>query len=93
MERQTKILVNKIKCKKCGDIIESKRVYDFVYCSCFKNSCGREGCAVDGGHDYLKRCFVTPDVYEELSVTRPYTDEEQAEYEKKYMEMKYVYRI
>ena len=24
-----KILVNKIRCKKCGDIIESKSVHDF----------------------------------------------------------------
>ena len=26
-----KILVNKIKCKKCGDIIESKTVHDFKF--------------------------------------------------------------
>lgn len=25
-----KIIKNAIKCKKCGDIIESKRVHDFV---------------------------------------------------------------
>ena len=29
-----KILVNKIRCKKCGDIIESKSVHDFIFCKC-----------------------------------------------------------
>lgn len=36
------ILENKIKCKHCGDVIESKHVHDFKRCSC-----GRV--AVDGG--------------------------------------------
>lgn len=45
------------------------------------------------GHNYLKRCFEIPDVFEELSETRPYTDEEQVKYEKRYMEMEDVYRI
>lgn len=43
---QTKI--NKAKCKKCGDIIESKTVNDFKRCSC-------GSIAVDGGLEYLKR--------------------------------------
>ena len=43
-----KILVNKIKCNKCGDIIESKSVHDFKFCKC-------GSVAVDGGHDYLRR--------------------------------------
>ena len=43
---------NAIQCKHCGDIIESRNVHDFKYCSCRK-------CAVDGGHDYLRRCFTT----------------------------------
>lgn len=57
------IKVNKIKCKFCGDIIESTHVHDFKFCSCGK-------CAVDGGHYYLKRCFdsKTPEeCFEELS--------------------------
>ena len=37
-----KILVNKIQCKKCKDIIESKHVHDFKWCSC-------KSIAVDGG--------------------------------------------
>lgn len=58
-----KIVSNKIKCKHCGDIIESKSVHNFVTCSCGKVS-------VDGGHDYLKRCFPSypaEEHYEELS--------------------------
>lgn len=43
-----KIQTNKIKCKKCGDIIESKYIHDFKMCKC--NSVG-----VDGGHEYLKK--------------------------------------
>lgn len=59
-----KILKNAIKCKHCGDVIESKTRHDFVWCSC-------ESCFVDGGYDYLRRGFKTKpeDDYEELSVT------------------------
>ena len=57
-----KILKNRIRCLKCGDIIESKSVHDFVTCSC-------GACSVDGGHDYLRRCSETEDCYEELSET------------------------
>ena len=44
-----RIIRNAIRCKKCGDAIESKTVHDFRFCS-------RGSCAVDGGHDYLRRC-------------------------------------
>ena len=54
-----KIIRNAIRCKKCGDIIESKTVHDFKFCSC-------GSCAVDGGHDYLRRCGNRED-WEELS--------------------------
>lgn len=54
-----KILVNKIKCKKCGDIIESKSVHDFVTCKCGAVS-------VDGGHNYIRRCGNQED-FEDLS--------------------------
>jgi len=37
-----RIIRNAIRCKKCGDIIESKTVHDFKFCSC-------GSCAVDGG--------------------------------------------
>ena len=54
-----KIIRNAIRCKKCGDVIESKTVHDFKFCSC-------GSCAVDGGHDYLRRCGNLGD-WEELS--------------------------
>ena len=64
-ERQM-IIENKIQCKVCGDIIESCHVHDFKECSC-------GSCAVDGGREYLRRCWDSSrgepgDVYEELSV-------------------------
>ena len=54
-----KIIVNKIKCKKCGDIIESIYRHDFKYCKC-------GAVAVDGGKEYLRRLGFKDD-YEELS--------------------------
>lgn len=54
-----RIISNKIKCKKCGDIIESRHLHDYVACSC-------GACAVDRGHDYLRR-LGNPDNWEELS--------------------------
>lgn len=58
-----KIIRNAIKCKYCGDVIESTYCHDFVTCSC-----GR--CCVDGGHDYLRRCAHSQDDYIELSETK-----------------------
>ena len=51
---KNKIIRNAIQCKRCGDIIESKHVHDFVTCKC-------GACSVDGGHDYLRRCFAEKD--------------------------------
>ena len=53
-----RIIRNAIRCKKCGEVIESKTVHDFKFCSC-------GSCAVDGGHDYLRRCGKRED-WEEL---------------------------
>ena len=56
-----KILINKIKCNKCGDIIESIHRHDFKYCQC-------GAVAVDGGKNYLRRCFTnSPDDFTDLS--------------------------
>ena len=60
MEEKKTIKTNKIQCKFCNDIIESTHRHDFKFCKC-----GRV--AVDGGHDYLKRCFYEKDDYIELS--------------------------
>ena len=51
-EECKKIKVNKIRCKNCGDIIESKTVHDFVTCKCGNVS-------VDGGKEVTKSVKVT----------------------------------
>lgn len=38
---------NAVRCKKCGDIIESKSRHDFQMCSC-------KSCYVDGGSTYFR---------------------------------------
>ena len=40
--------VNKLMCKLCGDVIESKNRHDFVRCKC-------KSIFVDGGKDYFRR--------------------------------------
>lgn len=64
------IIKNAIRCKHCGDIIESTYRHDFKFCSC-------QRCAVDGGLDYLRRCGDTDDwedlsEYKEVEVTPKY---------------------
>ena len=54
-----RIIKNKIKCNKCGDVIESISVHDFKLCEC-------GAVAVDGGHEYLRRCGNRED-WEECS--------------------------
>ena len=56
------ILVNKSKCMRCGDVIESKYRHDFVECSC-------GSIFVDGGLDYLRRGYLEKgeDCFVELS--------------------------
>jgi hypothetical protein len=71
------IVHNRVKCLKCGEVIESKSGHDFKYCSC-------GNVAVDGGHNYLRRCFKT-DEWEDCSET--FTEErEPSEWELEYDE-------
>lgn len=56
------IVRNVICCKWCGDIIESTYTHDYKECSC-------QAVAVDGGHEYLRRCFKEEGDYLELSVS------------------------
>ena len=65
-----KIIRNAIQCKLCGDIIESTYRHEYVQCKC-------GACAVDGGHDYLRRSFKDKDGYIELSETEAITDTEE----------------
>ena len=53
------LVSNKARCKRCGDVIESKDVHDFVMCSC-------RAIFVDGGHDYARRGGF-PEDFEDLS--------------------------
>ena len=62
MEKKEEIISNKIKCKKCGDIIELKSTNDLKRCSC-------GAVAVDGGTEYFKRIGNEND-YIELSINK-----------------------
>lgn len=55
-----KILINKAKCKVCGDVIVSKHRHDFVQCNCGEIS-------VDGGQEYLRRGARNVENFIELS--------------------------
>ena len=57
-----KIVKNAIQCNLCGDIIESTYRHEYVECKC-------GSCAVDGGHDYFRRCFKDKGCYTDLSET------------------------
>lgn len=57
------IIKNAIKCRKCGDVIESTSTHDFKICSC-------GACAVDGGHEYLRRSAPSLDDFTDLSVVK-----------------------
>lgn len=47
MAEEKRIKHNKIRCKLCDDVIESKHHYDFVRCSC-------GNAFVDGGTEYVR---------------------------------------
>jgi len=53
------IISNRIKCKLCGDVIESTFTHDYRRCSC-------GAVAVDGGREYLRRSGNVED-FEEMS--------------------------
>mgnify|MGYP001352997143 CR=1 FL=1 len=56
-----RILVNKIRCNKCGEEIESTSTHDFKWCRC-------KSVAIDGGLDYLRRIAKNKNDYTELSI-------------------------
>ena len=67
-KEEQKILVrNAIRCNFCGEEIESKHRHDFVTCKC-------GACSVDGGHDYLRRCFKSPDCFTDISIYKSAVD-------------------
>lgn len=58
---------NRIRCKRCNDVIESFYTHDFKWCKCHL-------VAVDGGHEYMRRCGNKEDM-EELSIYTKVEDE------------------
>lgn len=66
--KRYKIIKNKAKCLKCGDIIESIDRHDYVQCSCGNIS-------VDGGKDYLKRSYRDEmNTWIDMSISEPITE-------------------
>jgi hypothetical protein len=53
-EPEKRLILNQVKCNICNDIITSKHRHDYVSCTCGNVHC-------DGGLDYAKRSFKTPD--------------------------------
>jgi hypothetical protein len=62
-KEEPKIIRNRAKCLRCGDILESKYRHDFKICSCGKLS-------VDGGTAYIRRVGNFEE-FEELSEYAP----------------------
>lgn len=56
-----KIIKNAIRCNLCGDEIESRYTHDFVRCGC-------KACAVDGGHEYLRRLSRSDGCFTDISI-------------------------
>jgi hypothetical protein len=65
-----RIIRNRAQCRLCGDVVESKHRWDFVWCQCGE-------IAVDGGDAYIKRTAKNFDNLIELSETEEETYESQ----------------
>lgn len=61
-----KVKVAAIQCLKCGDIIYSRAVHDFHWCSC-------KSVAIDGGFDYVKICGEPTDYVKIKAMSIPAT--------------------
>ena len=57
MSTKHKVIRNAAQCRKCGDVIESKGVHDFRWCSC-------HSIFVDGGQEYIRRGGKAEDIIE-----------------------------
>jgi hypothetical protein len=58
------IIRNAARCRKCGDVIESKHRHDFQACRC-------GAIFVDGGRDYLRYGETVQGAFEDLSEECP----------------------
>ena len=57
------IIKNAIKCRKCGGCYR-------IYLDTRPKICSRGACAVDGGHEYLRRSAPSLDDFIDLSVVK-----------------------
>jgi hypothetical protein len=64
VQPEKRLILNQVKCNICNDIITSKHRHDYVSCTC-------GNLHIDGGLDYAKRSFKTPD-FTDMSI---YADE------------------
>jgi hypothetical protein len=55
------ILINRIRCVHCGDIISSTNSKKINYCMCGV-------CGVEGGFNFLKRYYYKTNDFDEMSV-------------------------
>ena len=58
-----RLISNRIRCKFCGDVIQSRSRHDMQMCKC-------GACLTDGGTDYIRRGYKTEnpsDCFEDLS--------------------------
>ena len=56
----SKVIRNRCKCAKCGDVIESRTVHEFKTCKC-------GAIFTDGGTKYVRRGFTDPSDIIDLS--------------------------
>lgn len=57
-----RVITNKAQCDNCKEIIESVHRHNYVTCKCGNIS-------VDGGKEYLRRCYKPDATYTDLSET------------------------
>lgn len=62
------LIRNRIKCKHCGDVIESTHVHDFKYCGCGK-------VFVDGGREYCRCGFPSGNSEDHIEFMMEYEEE------------------
>lgn len=62
IDEDKNIVLNRIQCNHCGDIIISAHTHDWKQCKCGK-------VYVDGGTSYLRRGFDLDSDYKEMSLT------------------------
>ena len=52
---------NKLKCRNCGAVVQSRWAGDWVSCYCYKNHPDGKGCFIDSDGDLCERWGGDPD--------------------------------